>query len=101
MANPLGFYREQGFKVSLIKTAGWPLIRDKMLNKEHHASHFLSPMPLAISMGLGSAQQPMRVMTVQNINRQAITRHGKDKDNREPKQWKAFKFAGPLDSSMH
>jgi nitrate/nitrite transport system substrate-binding protein len=25
-----------------------------MINKEHDASHFLSPMPLAISMGLGS-----------------------------------------------
>jgi nitrate/nitrite transport system substrate-binding protein len=61
MADPLGFYREQGLNVQLMKTAGWALIRDKMLNKEHDASHFLSPMPIAISMGLGSAQQPMRV----------------------------------------
>src|SRR5574341_1288348 len=101
MADPLGFYREQGLKVSLIKTAGWALIRDKMLNKEHDASHFLSPMPLAISMGLGSAQQPMRVMTVQNVNGQAITLHAKHKDKRDPKQWKGFKFAVPFDYSMH
>src|SRR6185369_9788931 len=40
MADPLGFYREQGLNVQLIKTAGWALIRDKMLNKEHDASHF-------------------------------------------------------------
>src|SRR5713101_9568734 len=101
MADPLGFYREQGLKVSLIKTAGWALIRDKMLNKEHDASHFLSPMPLAISMGLGSAQQPMRVMTVQNINGQAITLAVKHKDKRDPKQWKGFRFAVPFDYSMH
>jgi nitrate/nitrite transport system substrate-binding protein len=101
MADPLGFYREQGLKVSLIKTAGWALIRDKMLNKEHDASHFLSPMPLAISMGLGSAQQPMRVMTVQNINGQAITLHVKHKDKRDPKEWKGFRFAVPFDYSMH
>src|SRR5574341_565404 len=101
MADPLGFYREQGLKVSLIKTAGWALIRDKMLNKEHDASHFLSPMPLAISMGLGSAQQPMRVMTVQNVNGQAITLHAKHKDKRDPKQWKGFRFAVPFDYSMH
>jgi nitrate/nitrite transport system substrate-binding protein len=101
MADPLGFYREQGLKVSLIKTAGWALIRDKMLNKEHDASHFLSPMPLAISMGLGSAQQPMRVMTVQNINGQAITLHVKHKDKRDPKRWKGFRFAVPFDYSMH
>lgn len=101
MADPLGFYREQGLRVSLIKTAGWALIRDKMLNKEHDASHFLSPMPLAISMGLGSAQQPMRVMTVQNINGQAITLHVKHKDKRDPKEWKGFRFAVPFDYSMH
>src|SRR5688572_28975447 len=57
MADPLGFYREQGLNVQLIKTAGWALIRDKVISKEHDASHFLSPMPLAMSMGLGSTQQ--------------------------------------------
>ena len=56
MADPLGFYRQQGLNVALTKTAGWALIRDKMLNKEYDASHLLSPMPLAISMGLGSVR---------------------------------------------
>ena len=53
MADPLGFYKKQGLNVQLDKTAGWALIRDKMINKEYDASHFLSPMPLAISMGAG------------------------------------------------
>jgi len=101
MADPLGFYRKQGLNVTLNKTAGWALIRDKMLNKEHDASHFLSPMPLAISMGLGSAAQPMNVATIQNINGQAITLHVKHKDKRDPNQWKGFKFAVPFDYSMH
>ena len=43
MADPLGFYKKEGLSVQLNKTAGWALIRDKMLNKEHDASHFLSP----------------------------------------------------------
>jgi nitrate/nitrite transport system substrate-binding protein len=72
-----------------------------MLNKEHDASHFLSPMPLAISMGVGSAAQAMRVATIQNVNGQAITLHVKHKDKRDPKQWKGFKFAVPFDYSMH
>ncbi len=101
MADPLGFYRQQGLNVQLNKTAGWALIRDKMLNREHDASHFLSPMPLAISMGLGSVAQPMRVATVQNINGQAITLALKHKDNRDPKNWKGFKFAIPFEYSMH
>jgi nitrate/nitrite transport system substrate-binding protein len=101
MADPLGFYREQGLKVELMKTAGWALIRDKMINKEHDASHFLSPMPLAMSMGLGSAQSPMRVCTIQNVNGQAITLAMKHKERRDPKAWKGFKFAVPFEYSMH
>ena len=101
MADPLGFYRKQGLNVTLMKTAGWALIRDRMLNKELDATHFLSPMPLAISMGAGSIAQPMRVATIQNINGQAITLAVKHKNNRDPKNWKGFKFAIPFEYSMH
>ena len=101
MAEPLGFYKKEGLNVQLNKTAGWALIRDKMLNKEHDASHFLSPMPLAISMGMGSNQQNMKVASIQNTNGQAITLHIKHKDKRDPKQWKGFKFAVPFEYSMH
>jgi nitrate/nitrite transport system substrate-binding protein len=101
MADPLGFYKKEGLNVTLNKTAGWALIRDKMLNKEHDASHFLSPMPLAISMGLGSVAQPMNVATIQNTNGQAITLASKHKDRRDPRQWKGMKFAVPFEYSMH
>ena len=101
MAHPLGFYQKQGLNVEVTKTAGWALIRDKMINKEYDATHFLSPMPLAISMGLGSNATPMNVATIQNVNGQAITLALKHKDNRDPKNWKGFKFAVPFDYSMH
>ena len=101
MAHPLGFYDKQGLNVQVVKTAGWALIRDKMLNKEYDATHFLSPMPLAISMGAGSNAVPMNVATIQNTNGQAITLANKHKDKRDPKQWKGFKFAVPFEYSMH
>ncbi len=101
MAHPLGFYKKQGLDVSVVKTAGWALIRDKMINKEYDATHFLSPMPLAISMGLGSTAKPMHVATIQNTNGQAITLAMKHKDKRNPKDWKGFKFAVPFEYSMH
>ena len=101
MAQPLGFYQKQGLNVEVTKTAGWALIRDKMINKEYDATHFLSPMPLAISLGLGSNTTPMNVATIQNINGQAITLAMKHKNNRDPKNWKGFKFAVPFDYSMH
>jgi nitrate/nitrite transport system substrate-binding protein len=101
MAHPLGFYSKQGLNVEVVKTAGWALIRDKMLNKEYDATHFLSPMPLAISLGLGSTATPMNVATIQNTNGQAITLAVKHKDKRDPKTWKGFKFAVPFEYSMH
>ena len=101
MAHPLGFYQKQGLNVEITKTAGWALIRDKMINKEYDATHFLSPMPLAISMGLGSNATPMNVATIQNVNGQAITLALKHKNNRDPKNWKGFKFAIPFEFSMH
>ena len=101
LAHPLRYYAAEGLEVEVIKTAGWALIRDKVLNKEYDASHFLAPMPIAISMGIGSSAQPMNVATIQNVNGQAITLANKHKNSRDPKTWKGFKFAVPFEFSMH
>jgi nitrate/nitrite transport system substrate-binding protein len=101
MAHPMGFYSKQGLNVDVVKTAGWAVIRDKTLNKEYDAAHMLSPMPLAITMGAGSAPIPYAVGAVENINGQAITLAMKHQDKRDPRQWKGFKFAVPFDYSMH
>jgi nitrate/nitrite transport system substrate-binding protein len=101
MADPMGFYAREGLRVAVVKTAGWALVRDKVLAREYDASHMLSPMPLAITLGLGSQPDPTYVAAIENINGQAITLHKKHKDKRDPKQWKGMKFAVPFDYSMH
>lgn len=101
MAGPMGFYSREGLNVTLLKTAGWAVVRDKVMNKEYDASHMLSPMPLAISLGLGSQAQPIDVAAIENINGQAITMHVKHKDKLDPKQWKGLKFGIPFDYSIH
>ena len=101
MADPMGFYKKQGLDVSVVKTAGWAVIRDKTLNKEYDAAHMLSPMPIAISIGAGANPVPYTMPAVENINGQAITLAMKHKDKRDPKQWKGFRFAVPFDYSMH
>ena len=88
MAHPMGFYAKQGLNVEVVKTAGWAVIRDKSLAKEYDAAHMLSPMPLAITMGLGSTSVPYVVPAIENINGQAITLAIKHKDKRDPKDWK-------------
>jgi len=101
MAHPMGFYKKHGLEVDVIKTAGWAVIRDKTLNKEYDAAHMLSPMPLAISLGIGSSPIPYTAPAIENINGQAITLSIKHKDKKDPRSWKGFKFAVPFDYSMH
>ncbi|MEM9282375.1 MAG: CmpA/NrtA family ABC transporter substrate-binding protein [Verrucomicrobiota bacterium] len=97
----LGFYDKYGLKVDIIKTAGWAVARDKCMNGEYDASHLLAPMPAAMSMGLGSASQPWRMVTNVNTNGQAIVLANKHKDKNDPKDWKGFKFGVPFEYSMH
>lgn len=101
MAHPMGFYARHGLDVEVIKTAGWAVIRDKTINKEYDAAHMLSPMPIAISLGVGSSPIPYTAPAIENINGQAITLAVKHKGKRDPKTWKGFKFAVPFDYSMH
>ena len=101
MAHPMGFYSRYGLNAEVIKTAGWAIIRDKAMNKEYDAAHMLSPMPLAISLGVGSNPVPWTMPAIENINGQAITLAMKHKDRRDPKDWKGFKLAVPFDYSMH
>jgi nitrate/nitrite transport system substrate-binding protein len=101
MAAPMGFYARNGLNVEVVRTAGWAVVRDKSLNGEYDAAHMLSPMPLAISMGVGSNPIPWSVAAIENVNGQAITLANKHKNNRDPRNWKGFKFGIPFDYSMH
>ena len=101
MAQPMGFYAKYGLNAEVIKTAGWAIIRDKSLNKEYDAAHMLSPMPIAISLGLGSVKQDWQIPAIENINGQAIVLANKLKNRRDPKTWKGLRFGIPFDYSMH
>ncbi len=101
MAAPMGFYSKRGLNVDVIKTAGWAIVRDKSMNREYDASHMLTPMPFALSLGLGSVRQDWRIPAIENINGQAIVLSTKMKDRRDPKTWKGMRFGIPFDYSMH
>src|SRR5215216_4451498 len=58
MAHPMGFYTKHGLNVQVLKASSWAMIRDLSINGETDATHMLSPMPLAITMGVGSQSTP-------------------------------------------
>ncbi len=101
MAEPMGFYKKHGLNVQVNKASGWAMIRDLAINRETDATHMLTPMPLAFTMGAGSQEVPFIMPAVENINGQAITLHKKHKGVKSAKEMKGFKFAVPFDYSIH
>ena len=101
MAEPMGFYKRQGLNVQVLKASSWAMIRDISINGETDATHMLSPMPLAISLGVGSQSVPYVMPAVENINGHAITLHIKHKAVKSAAEMKGFKFGVPFDYSMH
>src|SRR6266851_4728910 len=43
VADRMGFYALQGLKTTLVKTPGWALVRDMVLNRQYDASLMLAP----------------------------------------------------------
>jgi nitrate/nitrite transport system substrate-binding protein len=101
MAEPLGFYKKHGLNASVKRAAGWAMIRDWTVNKETDAAHMLTPMPLAMTLGVGSQPTPVYMPAVENINGQAITLHIKHKGVKTAADMKGFRFCVPFDFSMH
>ena len=101
MAEPMGFYKKHGLNVQVFKASSWAMIRDLSINGETDATHMLSPMPLAISMGIGSQSVPYVMPAVENINGQAITLATKHKGVKSAADMKGFKFGVPFDYSIH
>lgn len=102
MSEPLGFYSKYGLNVTVKKMPNWAAVRDSAIAGELDAYHMLSPMPIAITMGLGSASFPIKLASIENINGQAITVAMQHKDKvKEAKDFKGFKIGVPFPFSMH
>lgn len=100
MSEPMGFYRKHGLNATVRRASGWAMVCDWAINKEVSAAHMLSPMPLSISLGVGSAQVPL-MPALENINGQAITLANKHQGVKTAQDMKGFRFCVPFDFSMY
>ena len=73
MAKELGLFVKYGLRVELSRELGWATVRDKIVYGELDASHALAAMPLAATLGLGSAAVECLTALVLNLNGNAIT----------------------------
>ena len=102
MAEPLRFYKKHGLNVKVVKMRNWAAVRDSAIAGELDAYHMLAPMPIAITLGLGSTSFPIKLASIENINGQAITVAVKHKGKvKTPSDFKGFRIGVPFQYSMH
>lgn len=102
MSQPLGFYQKYGLSVELVKMESWEQVRDSAMAGELDAYHMLSPMPISMTLGLGSQPFPIKLASIENINGQAIVLDLKYRDKvKEPKDFKGLTLGIPFRYSMH
>lgn len=73
MARELGFDEQFGFRLELHREVSWANIRDKLDLGVFDCAQMLAPMPLAASLGLGRATQPIMAPMALSQNGNAIT----------------------------
>ena len=102
MSEPLGFYSKYGFNAKVVKMPSWGAVRDSAIAGELDAYHMLAPMPIAMTLGLGSASFGVKLASIENINGQAITVANKYKGKvNGPADFKGFTIGVPFPYSMH
>ncbi len=99
VAQERGMFAKNGLNVSLQKIPGIGLIRDKMVNGELDVSQQVMPVALATSAGAGGNVVPTKVLTILNQNGNSLVLAMKHKNNRDPRNWKGFRFAVPFEQS--
>lgn len=99
IAQERGMFAKYGLNVSLQKIPGIGLIRDKMVNGELDVSQQVMPVALATSAGVGGNVVPTKVLTILNQNGNSLVLAMKHKNNRDPRNWKGFRFAVPFEQS--
>ncbi|MEM7066086.1 MAG: CmpA/NrtA family ABC transporter substrate-binding protein [Cyanobacteria bacterium P01_B01_bin.77] len=102
MSKPLGFYEKHGLNVELMKYASWSVVRDAAIAGELDAYHMLAPMPIAMSLGLGSSPFSVKLASIENNNGQGIAVAKKHLGNvNGPADFKGMTIGIPYDYSNH
>ncbi|MEO1459550.1 MAG: CmpA/NrtA family ABC transporter substrate-binding protein [Pseudomonadota bacterium] len=68
IAREIGFAGEEGLEIVPSREPSWSALRDKLALGRLHAAHMLSPVPVAMSMGLGGLPTPIDALMVLSVN---------------------------------
>lgn len=72
IARELGFAEEEGFVLNLRRAPSWSTLRDMLVVGQIEAAHMLSPLPVAMALGLGGVTERIDVLSVTSVNGNVI-----------------------------
>lgn len=68
VAEEMGFAREEGLALDLVRAPSWSSLRDMLAFGRVEAAHMLSPVPVAMAMGVGGVSSPISALMVLSVN---------------------------------
>lgn len=72
IARELGFAAKEGIELDLLKQPSWSAVRDMLAMGHVDAAHMLSPMPIAMTLGLGGLRADVDALMVLSVNGNVI-----------------------------
>ena len=72
VAEEMGFTREEGIELDLVAAPSWSSVRDMLAFGRVDAAQLLSPVPVAMALGLGGVAQPVSAVSVLSVNGNVI-----------------------------
>jgi len=73
LADELGAFERQGLEVEIVREVSWANVRDKLALGVLDAAHILSPLPLALTLGIDAHSVPMINAMTLALNGNALT----------------------------
>lgn len=95
IAQEMGFAEAEGIALDLIAAPSWSSVRDMLAFGRVDAAHMLSPVPVAMAMGLGGVTTALSAVSVLSVNGNVIG-VGKPIENRLRAAGYTFDFTDPF-----
>lgn len=100
-AQHLGLFEQHGLKVTLRSTPTWNGINALLVYGKVEVAHVLTPVPLALKLGLDGKPADLRLLTTCNVNGQVLLLAQKHRGLRSVLEMKGFKLGIPHRFAIH
>lgn len=100
-AQHLGLFQQNGLNVKLRRTPSWNGINALIVYGKVEVAHVLTPIPLALKLGLDGKPADLRLLAICNVNGQAILLSQRHRDVRHVREMKGFVLGIPHRFAMH